>query len=248
MSTLTWAFTGISATLHSYMTHGHSAKHVFIFFAILLLVLFAAFFVYGMRLTLEQYTDTRSLGSEVKSAVTGKRESAARIDSASAFSVGPASARVTVVEFVDFQCPFCKEMTRTFRTIMKRYEKKDVRFVFRHFPLTSIHPAALTAAHASLCAREQGQFLAFHDAVYEAQESLDDAQIARIAQNLTVNLNQFNACQAENKYKDILIKDLDDVTELGLEGTPTIFVNQTRFIGVAPEAEIDKAIQKELDK
>lgn len=165
-----------------------------------------------------------------------------------AVSVGPKNARVTVVEFLDFQCPFCKESHPTLLRLLDDYKNMSVRFEFRHFPIVSIHPFALPAALASLCANEQGKFLEFYDMAYTRQDAISMAGLSTFAQDLNLNLAAFNACMAEKRYEPFVKKDVDDAIALGIEGTPTWFVNTTRLVGALPyetfKQEIDKALGK----
>ncbi len=175
----------------------------------------------------------------------------ARIDSALAFSVGPNNAKVTIVEFLDFECPYCKQFAKTMKELMDHYSGQSVRFVFRHLPLVSIHPQALPAANASLCANEQGSFLAMHDLLF-AQKTLQSTTTSLLAQQLILYMEKFNTCLLQERYKSIISKDISDALDLKIKGTPTFFVNGERLEGAVPfptiSSIIDSALHKEKKK
>lgn len=168
--------------------------------------------------------------------------------SASAITIGPRDARVTVVEFFDFQCPYCKQAHPTLMRIMEEYQGKSVRFMFRHFPLISVHPLALPAANASLCANEQNKFLAYANILFTKQDKLSAAVMLSSAQELGINLEQFNACLSEKRYESIIREDVRDALALGVEGTPTWYINDVRLKGALPYETFKSAIDKELNK
>lgn len=173
---------------------------------------------------------------------------AGTILSTSAVSIGHAGAKVTVVEFLDFQCPFCRAAYPTLLRLMKEYQGKSVRFVFRHFPLVSIHPFALAASNASLCANEQKTFLRYYDLLYTRQDEISQSSLVTFAGELGLDLKTFNACMAEKRYETLIRQDVRDGLSLGIEGTPTWFVNDVRLVGALPyetfKTAIDQALQK----
>lgn len=169
------------------------------------------------------------------------------IVSPSAVSIGPKDARVTVVEFLDFQCPFCRAAHPTFLRLLQEYQGQSVRFVFRHFPIVSIHPQALPAAHASLCAHEQGQFLPYHNLLYSRQDEISPPGLVTFAREINLDLQQFNSCLAEKRYKNLIREDVRAALDLGIEGTPTWFVNDIRLVGALPYETFKSVIEKELN-
>lgn len=120
--------------------------------------------------------------------------------------------------------------------------------MFRHFPLISIHPLALPASNASLCANEQKKFLPYYDLLYTRQDEISLANLVTFAKSLDLNLQQFNACLADKRYESLIRQDVRDGLNLGLEGTPTWFVNSTRLVGAVPYETLKEAIEKELNK
>ncbi|MDP2630578.1 MAG: thioredoxin domain-containing protein [Candidatus Uhrbacteria bacterium] len=165
-----------------------------------------------------------------------------------AASVGPKNAKVVVVEFLDFQCPFCKASHPTILRLLKEYADQSVRFEFRNFPITSTHPFALPAALASLCAHEQGKFLDFYTMAYTRQEEISLAGLSTFAKDLDLNLASYNACMAEKRYEPFVKKDVDDALALSVEGTPTWFVNSTRLVGALSYEAFTSTIDKELNR
>ncbi len=164
------------------------------------------------------------------------------------FSVGSNQPTVTVVEFLDFQCPFCKQMVPIFHQLIKDYEQKPITFVFRHFPIMTKHPFAFNSALASECARDQQAFLSLHDLLYENQDGFNNSTIAASASALNLNLTDFNTCLAERKYQPRITKDLSDGFDLGITGTPALYINDQIIIGATSYEELKNVIDQELQK
>lgn len=162
------------------------------------------------------------------------------------FSVGPQNAQVVVVEFLDFQCPYCKQSVPVVKKLMQDYEHSSVLFVFRHFPIITTHPFALQAALGAECARDQGKFFEMHDSFYEKQDTFSQATPSLIAQELNLNLAQFNTCLAEKKYQTRIAKDVSDAFDLSITGTPLFIVNNIQLSGAANYDELKNTIDKEL--
>jgi protein-disulfide isomerase len=158
---------------------------------------------------------------------------------------GPATAPVTIVEFSDFQCPFCSRVLPAIDQTVKTFGDK-VRFVFRQFPLESIHPMARKAAEASLCAADQGKFWELHDAMFADQKTLEVAQLKEKAVKLGIDGAKFNECLDGNKFSAQVQADLELGNRVGVRGTPAIYVNG-RFVdgAVGPEV-LAKMVNEEL--
>jgi protein-disulfide isomerase len=168
------------------------------------------------------------------------------VDSPDAPSEGPANAPVTLVEFSDFQCPFCARVNPTIEKAMKEYDGK-IRLVYRQFPLTNIHPNALRAAEASLCARDQGKFWAMHDAMFADQRGLSADGLKATAVKLGLKANQFNECLDSKKYQDDVLAERLAGVAAGVKGTPALFVNGRPLSGGAVAYEtLSQAIDEEL--
>ncbi len=157
---------------------------------------------------------------------------------------GPATAPVTIIEFSDFQCPFCSRLVPTIEQVKAKYGDK-VRIVFRQFPL-NFHQFAQKAAEASLCANEQGKFWQMHDAMFQNQQDLAVEQLKAKAAGLGLNADQFNACLDQGKYAAQIQTDIDAGTKAGVNGTPAMFINGRFLSGAQPLNEITKVIDDEL--
>ena len=171
--------------------------------------------------------------------------------------LGNKNAKVTIVEFSDLQCPFCKRFfDDALPQIKKEYiDTGKVRFAFRHFPLTQIHPNAYKAGSAVECANEQGKFWEYHDNLFKTQDawaSLDNAtavsKFKSYAGELGLNASQFNSCLDSDKYKTNIDKDLADGGAAGVNGTPTTFVNGLSVVGAQPFSSFKTIIDAELAK
>jgi len=159
---------------------------------------------------------------------------------------GPATAPITIVEFSDFQCPFCSRLLPTMEQVKQKYGDK-VRIVFRQFPL-NFHQFAQKAAEASLCANEQGKFWEMHDAMFSNQQDLGVEQLKAKAAGLGLNAEQFNACLDQGKFASQVQADLDAGTKAGVNGTPAMFINGRFLSGAQPFAEVSKVIDDELQR
>jgi len=162
-------------------------------------------------------------------------------------ALGPEVAPVTVVEFSDFQCPFCSRAAPVLKQLRERYPEK-VRVVYRHFPLDSIHPHARPAAEASMCAGEQDRFWEFHDLLFANSKALSDDDLAGYAEQLSLDAEVFQACIAEGRFRDAVQQDLDDGRRAGVSGTPSFFVNGRMLGGAVPLEEFVKVIESELQR
>ena len=149
---------------------------------------------------------------------------------------GPIDARVTIVEFVDFQCSYCRTFAKTLRQIRHRYED-DVALVFRHFPL-AIHADAEYAAVASECAGQQGVFWGYHDALFADQDAIGERPWLDFATEAKVrDLDRFRQCVSDGSSRAAVQRDLAVAQRLGIMGTPTFLLND-RMFGGAPAAHV----------
>ncbi|MBW2448369.1 MAG: thioredoxin domain-containing protein [Deltaproteobacteria bacterium] len=159
-------------------------------------------------------------------------------------SLGPATAPVTIVEFSDFNCPFCQRVGPTLKELRARYPEQ-VRIVFRHFPL-EMHPRARPIAEASVCADEQGAFWAFHDGVFETASPLADPEIRALAGEASIDLAAFDACLASGRAAEVVERDVTEGAAAGVTGTPAFFVNGVRLSGAQPVEAFVRLIDDEL--
>ena len=162
-------------------------------------------------------------------------------------SRGSATAPVTIVEFSDYQCPFCARVTPVMQQIETAYAGK-VRRVFRQFPLIAIHKDAKKAAEASLCAAESGRFWELHDAMFEQPPALDVASLKKKAQAVGIDAVTFNACLDSGKYSAQVEKDLSEGIRAGVNATPAIYINGRPMPGARPFEEFARVIDEELAK
>jgi protein-disulfide isomerase len=169
----------------------------------------------------------------------------AKIETTDAPAKGPAQAPVTIVEFSDFECPFCSRVVPALEQVTKTYGDK-VRLVFRQFPLTSIHPNAQKAAEAALCAHEQGKFWELHDEMFKDQRALGVAQLKEKATGLGLDAAAFNACLDAGKHAAQIQADVAAGSQAGVTGTPAIFVNGRLLNGAVPFEQIAEVINQEL--
>jgi protein-disulfide isomerase/rhodanese-related sulfurtransferase/uncharacterized membrane protein len=162
-------------------------------------------------------------------------------------ATGNPQALVSVVEFGDFQCVPCEMVEPAVRRTRAHYGNQ-IRFVFRHFPLESIHPQSQEAAEASECAAEQGKFWEAAEKFYEHQTDLDVPALKRYAGELGLDVARFSQCLASGKMAERVRRDLEDGRALGVRATPTFFVGQKMIEGPIESAEFSRLIEQELSR
>jgi protein-disulfide isomerase len=162
-------------------------------------------------------------------------------------SYGNEKAAITIVEFSDFQCPYCLRAMPTLRRIQQTYGDR-VRVVWKDFPLTRIHPQAAKAAEAARCAEEQGKFWPYHDRLFANQDALMVEDLKKHAQDLALDAARFNGCLDSAKYAGRVKEGLDAGTALGVSSTPTLFVNGRVMPGAYPYEELVAVIDEELQR
>ena len=138
---------------------------------------------------------------------------------------GNPEAEITILEFSDFECPYCQRFNQTMNEAMKNYPN-DIKWVYRHFPLSS-HREARPSAEASECAAEQGKFWEFHDGLFANQSRLGKNLYLELARESKLDLDSFEECFDSRKYKDKVEEDYQDGIALGIKGTPGNFINRT---------------------
>ena len=145
-------------------------------------------------------------------------------------SQGPATATVTLVQYGDYECPYTRQSTTVVRAIQQQLGDQ-LRFVYRNFPLTEIHPHALHAALAAEAAAAQGKFWEMHDYIFHHQHTLEDADLEQFAEVVGLDMQQFAHDMAERSYMSRIEEDLQSGIRSGVRGTPTFFINGVLYPG-----------------
>jgi protein-disulfide isomerase len=158
---------------------------------------------------------------------------------------GNPKARVMIVEFSDFQCPYCGQVEATLKSVLAKHEG-TVALAFRDMPNSQIHPFAQGAAEAARCAGEQGKFWEYHDLLFADQGALDRSGLIAKAAKLQLDPQQFETCISSEKYKSQVQQDNQEGMRAGVSGTPGFFINGVFISGAQPEAAFDKIIEEQL--
>jgi len=159
---------------------------------------------------------------------------------------GPETAPIEIVEFSDFDCPYCQRATNTIARILDEYGDQ-IRFVYKDYPLPS-HPNAFKAAEAGNCANDQGEFWPFHDRLFESQGALDVASLKTYASELGLEAEAFTACLDSGRHASRVERDLEIGSGYGVSSTPTLFVNGRAVVGAMPYESFVEIIQEELSR
>jgi protein-disulfide isomerase len=158
---------------------------------------------------------------------------------------GNPKAKVMIVEFSDFQCPYCGKVEATLKSVLAKHEG-TVALSFRDMPLSAIHPFAYGAAEAARCAGDQGKFWEYHDLLFADQGKLDQSGLLDKARSLKLDEKQFDTCTSSEKYKTQIQQDSQEGTRVGVNGTPGFFINGVFLNGAQPESAFESAIQEQL--
>lgn len=170
------------------------------------------------------------------------------VDTSAAPSWGPADAKVTLVEFSDFECPYCGRFNRDTYDLIRQQYGDSIRYVFKHLPLTQIHPNAERASMAAECANEQGKFWEYHSILFQNQTNLSAEALVGYAQTVGVaDQAKFNECLQTEKYLSKVQADMNEGFNLGIGGTPTFFINGIALVGAQPFSVFRNAIDNALN-
>jgi len=161
-------------------------------------------------------------------------------------SIGPADAAITIIEFGDFQCPSCKKWhDQVLEPLLANYPSQ-IRFVYRDFPLTSIHSGAEPAAEAADCAGEQGSYWPFYQALYSMKYNLTGESFQQYASELGLDTQAFAECLTDKRYETEVMGDFNYAVNLGVNSTPTTFINGIPVVGAQPYEVFKQIIEMEL--
>jgi protein-disulfide isomerase len=158
---------------------------------------------------------------------------------------GSTTAPIELIEFADFECPFCLQASPTVKKVLDTYGDR-IRFVYRNFPLQN-HPHARPAAEAAQCANEQGQFWPYHDRLFAEPGKLSDAELKQTASALGLNSAQFDKCVDDRKYRSVIETDGQAGADAGVTGTPAFFINGRLLSGAQPYDAFKRIIDEELE-
>jgi protein-disulfide isomerase len=158
---------------------------------------------------------------------------------------GSAMAPVTIVEFTDFHCPFCKRVLPTLGQLDSQYGD-NVRLVFRDFPIDNLHPGARKAHEAARCAHEQGKFWAYHDALFANAPEASPEQLKTYAKEVGLDVPAFEQCFNSGTYQAAVQRDVEEGTGVGVTGTPAFFINGRLISGAQPLERFVRVIEEEL--
>jgi protein-disulfide isomerase len=161
-------------------------------------------------------------------------------------AMGPANAPITIVEWSDYQCPFCKRAHPTIEQVMNEYKDK-VRFVYLDYPLP-FHQMAMPASEAVHCAEDQGKFWEYHKNLFEVAGDLSSADLTKRATDLGLDGAKFQACADAKKHDDLIKSNFDDGASLGVTGTPAFFINGRMLVGAQPIEQFREVINDELSR
>lgn len=165
---------------------------------------------------------------------------------ASGPSVGPADAPIVMIEFSDYECPYCGRVEPTVHELLKRYPER-LRLVYRHHPL-SFHPNARPAASAAVCAEAQGHFWEYHALLFSNQRALGSDQLLLYAEQVGLDLAAFETCRSSEQTSARIDQDVADAMAVGASGTPAFFINGVRLTGAQPIEGFEDVIREELDR
>jgi protein-disulfide isomerase len=194
-----------------------------------------------MQAARRQYLDTLKAKTAVKLSLEPPRQKVAAADRPTR---GPANAPIELIEFSDFQCPYCLRANPVVTQVLNAYGDK-IRFTYRHYPLGN-HPNARPAAEASQCANEQGKFWPYHDRLFATASRLGPDDLKQDAAALGLDTAKFNACVDSHKYKADVDADVAAGDEAGVDGTPAFFINGRMISGAQPFEAFKRIIDEEL--
>ena len=193
----------------------------------------------------EEYLKTLRAAAKIEVFLTPPPIVRVEVKTAGAPVRGPANAPVTIVEFSDFHCPFCRKVQPVLDQLRAKYGDK-IRIVYRELPLDELHPQARIVSEAAGCANDQGKFWEFHDAVFRSKPDASTAALDGFAKEAGIDLSAFAVCRASGKHKNAVLASNEEGSKLGITGTPTFFINGRIVIGAQPLDAFARIIDEEL--
>ncbi len=224
--------------------HEHWWGIVFLL-VIAVLLLYLAVFIYQVVMAIEVQKEAVLQNSNLLQNLTPQVNAKDLVETADDPYWGPEDAKLVIVEFGDFQCPYCLQAYPIMKQIRNEYSDR-IKLIFRDFPNIASHPDAINAALAADCANEQGQFWPYHDQLFDNQKNLSLENLKLLAAQINLNSNQFNDCLDNKKYMPEIQDDMQDGLKLGISGTPTFFINGIKVPGVIPYETLKLIIDKSL--
>jgi protein-disulfide isomerase len=204
-------------------------------------------YLQNQKLTAKREEFLRSLRGQAKVVVNLKPPPIQRVEVSvqGAPFKGGDKAPVTIVEFSDFHCPFCKQVVSTLAKLEAQYGEK-IKLAFRDFPIESLHPEASKAHEAARCANEQGKFWPYHDKLFAGPSKSSPEILKGFAKEVGLNGAAFEACLNSGKHQAAITKDIEEGQRLGVTGTPAFFINGRLFTGAQPLEAFARVIDEEL--
>ncbi len=204
-------------------------------FSVILVIIIALYFVVLVYQNIDKLVTTNSDSSSGKAIITSDDP-----------YQGAADAQIVIVEFGDFQCSYCYEAFPVVRELISKYGD-SIKFIYRDFPNNDIHPDAQRAAEAGECAQAQGKFWEMHDKMFINQDDLSEAALVRYADEIGLDETSFEECLTSNQFANEVKQDFYDGLFAGVQGTPTFFINNTKFEGAATVDSFSYAIDNLLE-
>ncbi len=194
-------------------------------------------------------TETKSAQGSMKVGTSKSGDIATKVNLEGAQVLGDENAPVTIVEWSDFQCPFCARFySQTEKKIVEEYVNTGkVKIIFKHFPLDQIHPFATVAALASECAGEQGKFREYHDILFNNYQAINAKNLNKWASDLGLDQSKFDSCLESQKYLSKIKSDMAEGAKAGVRGTPGFLVNGQLISGAQPYSVFKSAIEAALN-
>ncbi len=215
---------------------------------LVLLVLILAFAAYVGYLVYQQLHPPPQASAENTNHFTVSSDAAApfsidktRLVRNTSPSLGSPNAKVQIVEFADFECPYCQESYSVIRSLAATYGDR-IYYVFRYYPVLELHEHAEAAAEAAACAEQQGKFWAYHDRLFQNQDHLEAADLRTYASTVGLDLTAYDQCVSGGQVKATVGQDVSDATALGVRGTPTWFINGYKVEGAIPQTTFKQII------